>query len=169
MLSKQLSGLENQLDKFRKKINVLRACAPTQAEATVGHIRLTLSLNKTSYGLGENVNITLRLTNEGNETASLTRSSPPLLEFVIYDETSPIYASPPGVLPFVVNLLLNPGESFSMDLTWNQQVRYVYPDYEQVEPGIYCLLGRTTPFASVNVGEQEIEKIETPKIPIEII
>jgi len=165
LLSRQLSDLRNQLNGLRGQIDGLLTNAPTHVEATVDSIRLNLSLDKTSYWLGESVNITLRITNEGNETALLTRSSPPLIGFVIYDESSQIFSGPQVTTPVCVEKSLNPEESFSMNLVWNQRA---HSNYTQVEPGIYFIMGRTAPFTTITVGGQEIEEIETPKIPIEI-
>jgi hypothetical protein len=165
MLSEQLSGLESQLNDLRNQMTALIECVPMQVEATAGPIRLTLSLNKTSYWLGESVNITLRITNGGNETALLARSSPPLLDFVVYDVSSQIFSGPQVVTPVCVEKSLNPEESFSMNLVWNQ---HAHSNYTQVEPGIYFIMGETAPFTTITVGGQEIEEIETPKIPIEL-
>lgn len=165
LLSEQLSDLRNQMNELRGQLDGLLENAPTYVEATVDSIRLNLSLDKTSYWLGESVNITLRVTNEGNETALLARSSPPLIEFVIYDESSRIFSGPQVITPITVEKSLNPKESFSMNLVWNQ---HAHSNYTQVEPGIYFIMGRTAPFTTITVGGQEIEEIETPRIPIEI-
>lgn len=135
---------------------------PVEVETTYGPIKLAMSLDKSKYGLGESVNVTLRLTNIDNKTIMLVFCSPLKVDFRVCDEiyqTIYTYSGTHGTIAIGSSVILESGESFGRTLTWDQQA----------EPGIYFIFGRTGQGSIlIKPYEQEIETVETPKIEIEI-
>jgi len=159
---------------------------PAQVETTVGFVKLTMNLNKTIYRVGELINIALKLTNISNRTIWLNRSSPPVLDFIVYATVynkslplsypptfKPIYAySWEGFIGILVSHCIEPNESLNMTLTWNQLGKYGNGSqaiYEQVAPGFYFITGRTAPDLRIYNGiEEKSAEVETPKVLIAI-
>jgi len=147
---------------------------PAQAETTVDFVKLTMNLDKTIYKIGEPVNMTLILTNIGNKTIFLSRSSPPVLDFVVYNESDQIiYAySWGGFIAVVVSYPIEPGESFIRTFTWHQQEKIAYNPqtiYRQIDPGFYFVAGRIALGAGVYDGEVVVSDVETPRLLIDVI
>lgn len=124
------------------------------AEATQYPLKLTITIEKTTYQLKEPVNITLSLTNIGNEnvTIQFPRDRD---DFIVYDENfikvyreaeNAVYDAavhPPHIM--------KPGETGNFKLTWYQSTgwevvgRVGQPDFKIIhywaEPGVYYIVG----------------------------
>jgi len=155
-----------------KTITYTQTPTPVQEEVVVGSVKLEIHLDKAVYKQKEKINITLTLTNTGNKTIFLSRSSPPVLDFVVYNESDQIiYAySWGGFIAVVVSYPIEPGESFSRTFTWNQQGKLTQAVYQQVDLGTYFIIARTTPGGVLYDEEGKTKQItmETQKIQIEI-
>jgi hypothetical protein len=143
--------------------------------------RLTLTLEKTEYTLGELINTTLTLTNISNQTASFGLSDD-FFDLQVYNGTNSTIYSTINDSPYLyenfhllVNETLNAGQSLSEDLSWNQTSypaawqQLPYPAARQSEgvpvlPGTYYIVGQsgTTPIYGAN------GTIETTPIQITI-
>lgn len=158
------------------------AFAPVEVETTYGPIKLTLRLNKTTYKLGEPVNMIVNITNISNETIVLGFTSPPAVDFWVYNESSAVvykYYLAYGWHTGGVDVVLNPEESFSLPPSWIawDQVEIEKPPrtHRQVQPGTYYIAGRTGPglgylgpLGQYRPGHYQKISIETPKIRIRI-
>lgn len=180
----QLAGLQGQVDSLNETVTGLQEdvarlqeeieAFSTQAEATLGPAKLTLRLDKTIFQLGESVKLSLTITNISNDTITLSFRSPPELDFAVCTESSQIiysFAGTHGFIGILVGMVLKPEESFGQIFSWDQKVlNETDGSSEQVKPGIYFIFGRTGPgLYQIKPCEQEITKIETPKIQIKII
>jgi len=160
-------------------------------------LKLTVALERTEYQLGEPINITLAITNIGNETITYAIShGGNRFDFRVYNETlSNIYQWSWGGL-FAAHwdeITLNPGESLAVGQiggvfhthtgywVWTQicnndkyvpQSLWPASDGIPVAAGKYYLVGQTGPIIELNgnffPGEQRII-IETPPIEITLI
>ena len=146
-------------------------------------LHLTMTLQKTEYSLGEPINITLTITNIGNQTITYTYGAGQWrFDFRVYNGTNnAIYHWSDG-RPFFWELepiTLNPGESLtsgSPPYIW-QQTRNngpdpsppsLSPDATQVDPGTYYIVGQTGPILAVN-GKEISLLIETTPIQVTIV
>jgi parallel beta-helix repeat protein len=107
-------------------------------------LRLTMTLEKTEYVLGEPVNIMLTITNISNQTITFGLYWANDFDFRVYNDiNNPIYQWSDrwiGVAhPAIVRLVtLNPRESLSENLSWQQTNDGGVP----VSPGTYYIIGR---------------------------
>lgn len=96
--------------------------SPVQVEATSDSLKLVLSLNKTDYVLGENVTISLKLINVGNETVNidfLTRSPPNWLRFKVFDQfNNLVYEGSLAAWTAGTIVALHPYGSMNQTLPW---------------------------------------------------
>lgn len=148
---------------------------PPKVETTVGPIKLTMSLDNVTYIVGEPVNVSLMLTNIGNETITITFNSPLHFDFKIlnkFNETIYILSYNVGVIAVLSSITLKTGESFSRTFIWNQEKHPTTPPFtpiQQVEPGTYYVVGQTGHLIKVEPPVIQVPTIiETPKIQIEI-
>ena len=157
-----------------KALTFEEIASPVEEETTYGPIKLTATLDKSVYRLGENVNVTLRITNIDNKTIRLSFATPIKVDFAVYDESLQlIYVDSftYGTIFITSSVALEPEESLVRTLQWGQQ-KIVGGNYSKLEPvnlGTYFISGQTGPgYILVKPYDQEIEKIETPKIQIAI-
>jgi hypothetical protein len=115
-------------------------------------LQLTMALQKTNYGLGEPISITLTLTNISNQTISFWLDfSFSYFEFKVYNGTNSILYSSlnnGGIqLPLAVVYTLNAEESLSANLVWNQTYNNngFSPEGIPVLPGTYYIVGQVGP------------------------
>ncbi len=116
-------------------------------------LQLSMTLQKTNYSLGEPVSILLTITNVSNQTVSFTLGpSGNQFDFHVYNATnSNIYWYTSiwlgGVFPlFLVLETLNPGESLSSSLVWQQTFSHSLESGGiPVSPGTYYIVGRIGP------------------------
>ena len=112
-------------------------------------LKLTLTLEKTEYSLGEPINITLTITNVSNQTTTIGLSAYNDFDFQVYNGThSVIYQYSDrwigvAVPQIVIDETLEAGESLSENLVWNQT--YPIPtggsEGVPVSAGTYYIVG----------------------------
>jgi len=125
------------------------------AQGVYDGLQLTMTLEKTEYTLGEPINITLTLTNIGNQTASFWLDYSNDFDFQVYNgANSTIYShsNPGGYIEAVPDVVwsetLNAGKSLSAEFSWQQTW---YPNVPaQMEgvpvlPGTYYIVGQIGP------------------------
>ena len=153
------------------KINYGERSSPTQAEKIVWPIKLTVSLNRIAFFVGEEVNVTLQLANVSNETITLPFQTPIKFDFMISDEslqTIYVYSYTIGSAAIGSYIKLEPGEALCQTLAWNQKRLDSSYNEEQVGPGTYFVFGKTFYLDYVGRNGQEINEIKAEKIQIEI-
>jgi len=131
-----------------------------EAEATQYPFRLTITLNKTKFSLGETVNITLRLRNIGNETKYLLVGRD-VVSCIVYDEANSTVWNEIYHLVFIAARLskrIDPGEEIVFESYWKQ----TDDSKVKVPPGTYHIVG------ALYCGYYII-KIKTPPITITIV
>jgi len=158
-----------------KTLTAKEVTGPVEAETTYGPIKLTVRLDKNTFRLGENVNVTVTITNISNETILLAYSLPPKIDFAVYNSSSDIifsYSRSGGWAMVEVRLILEPSESNSQMWEWNQVQANYYFESKQVQPGIYYIAGLTVPYylgpKDEYRGDYVWLKVETSKVKIEI-
>ena len=150
-----------------------------QAEATKYPFKLAISLEKTTFKLGEPVNITWTLTNVGEENVVLynSRDDPP--DFLIVDENFIHifrYRSYVGVLQVIYPIArIAPGDEISIKGTWKQ----IYDNQFMTLPSPYYVSGYSWSPRKVPQGTYYVSGIfssatydviiETPVIRITIL
>lgn len=124
-------------------------------------LKLTMTLEKTEYSLGEPINITLTITNISNQTINFTIGSP-LMDFWVYNDTnSDLYRwSSSRVFPMVIGTIpFNAGESLTEHLIWPQTCNDTpFSEGISVSPGTYYI-----------VGQAHWYNLQTPPIQVTIV
>jgi len=142
-------------------------------------IKLSVSLSKNTFKLGEKINLNVTITNISNETILLAYSSPPKVDFTVYDNLSnAIFTFSKSIesIEMQVGLFLGPSESYNKMLEWDQ-LKEEEGEFLPVNSGIYYIAGRTgsglcyvgapESFCQRSQLEERIA-FETPKIEIQI-
>lgn len=120
---------------------------PLQVEAVNYPLKLTMTLNKTEFKLGEPVKITIQLVNIGEENATITfttRPNPNKYWFWrVYDENHQVvfYHEYVTRLPALEEITLDPGEYMQQISTWDQKATN---SGQLVPPGTYYLEAATS-------------------------
>jgi hypothetical protein len=153
--------------------------SPVEVETTYGPVKLTMKLEKTTYKLGEPVNVTLTITNISNETTLLYFTIPCKTNFVILNKSSEtIFEYYWRIWPTTTaEVILDSGESLTQTLTWNQLEIDDFPSFHsrQVQPGTYYIIGQIGPPLTYVGPPEEFDPehgcptIETSKVEINII
>jgi hypothetical protein len=139
-------------------------------------LKLTMTLEKTLYTLGEPINITLTIANISNRTITYAYAALGWrFYFRVYTDTnkSIYHWSVNKAFPWTLDYItLNPGKTLTgyyiWDQTWNDLSVPPYPNSTQVDPGIYYIVGQTGNIVQVN-GKDIGGVIETTPIQITII
>ncbi|HUK84229.1 MAG TPA: BsuPI-related putative proteinase inhibitor [Candidatus Acidoferrum sp.] len=139
--------------------------APTSTGASgeSGALKLTMTTDKTTYSLGEPVNLTLTITNISTQTISFTHSGYDFDFQVTNDTNSQVYRwSNFKAFPDIVTISqLQSGENISANFTWLQTCNFdVSVQDDPVSPGTYNIIGlssqtygiQTTPIQITIVG-----------------
>lgn len=133
---------------FRPK-DIMSGPSWTKAVSEQLGLELTLMLEKSEYSLGEPVNVTLTVTNIGNETLSF-REAPSWWDFLVYNDTNDVlFRWRMGqISPMILREVpLDPGIGLTNKaLVWPQTCNKTVssngiPDFP-VSPGIYYIVGR---------------------------
>jgi len=121
---------------------------PLQAEATKYPFKLTITLEKTAYKLGERVNVTWTLTNIGTENITLYHSVDDFPDFIVYDCTFnhvfqyvSYYFRSADFYPFRP---IAPGKKTGGIVFWKQiydMQAKTGPWGQRVPPGVYYIIG----------------------------
>ena len=120
------------------------------AEATEYPFKLVMTLDRTTYKLGDLVNVTWILINVGEENVTLYYSVDHLLDFVVYDANFiRVYryrSQWGGVLGILPLAPIPPGDRMTLTGSWEQTYDSsgkVRPElwHKKVPPGIYHIAG----------------------------
>lgn len=129
--------------------------------------KLVMGLNKTTYSLGETVNITISLANtsDENRTVSLMAGGDPKsqFDFLIYDQSNDLiyrYSAHRGYYSGGPSVLLTPRQSITATHQWEQND----DDGGVVAPGKYYVVSRTYQIFHL---DQPLF-LETPRLEITI-
>lgn len=117
----------------------------TTATVTENAIELTISIEKTGYRSGENVDVTFLLKNGRNDEVKLIFSDSQIFDLVMHDENLTkvcAWSDDKAFLEVITEIALNPGESHSQLFTWEQK-KYDRGtgEYLPIKPGRYYLEG----------------------------
>lgn len=164
-----------------KTLTLREVNVPVEAETMHGLIKLTLRLDKNTFTLGEEVNLTITITNVSNETATLAYFTPPRTDFAVYDDASEMIffftRDGGGWSGELVRMDLAPSESYGNTWKWSQKKAVgEHYELETVTPGTYYIVGRTGPLLYYLGPKDEfgegappgIVTVETPKVKIQI-
>lgn len=120
-------------------------------EASHYPLKLTMVLNKTTFKVGEPINITFITENIGNETLTMIFSDgSDHFSFIVYDENgSKVYEPQRGYLMVRIPTLVSPGLAGVAQDTWYQQYNPIFRgwdedplfEYKKVPPGKYQIVG----------------------------
>ncbi|MCW3984935.1 MAG: BsuPI-related putative proteinase inhibitor [Candidatus Bathyarchaeota archaeon] len=113
---------------------------PSKAE---DNLLLEMEVSKTLITIGEEIDITLTVTNVGNTTVTKTLPQPPVFN-VCYFTSEGFFSWTDGkVFPqVIVEITLEPGESYTETLHWDlYQFHYADGKFYPPRPGTYDLAG----------------------------
>ena len=134
----------------------------TIASGENGNLELTMTINKTSYSLGEPLNLTLTITNISNQTINYTHTGLDF-DFQVNNGTNNIvykWSNFRAIAQFITIEPLPAGESISANFTWQQTCNFnTQVEGDQVSQGTYNVIGETGPTYN----------IQTIPIPITIL
>jgi len=107
--------------------------------------KLTISLDKTEFNQGENIDVKLVVQNLREENFTFTFSSEYQFDLVVYDENFEVvcaWSDDRGFIKAFTSLSLEPGESHNWVWNWNQMVyEKLTGEYSPINPGTYHLRG----------------------------
>src|SRR5665648_576694 len=108
-------------------------------------LQLTLSLEKTTYILGEPVNLTVTITNISNQTVNFTHTGLDF-DFQVYNDTNNLiyeWSNFRGIAQFITIEPFTAGESMSQNFIWLQTCNFnASVQEDQVSTGTY-FIGRS--------------------------
>lgn len=123
--------------------------------------KFTISLDKTEFNQGENIDVKLVAQNLSEENVNFTFSSGYQIDLVVYNENFEVvcaWSDDRGFIEAFTSLSLGPGESHNWGWNWNQMV-YDRPtgEYSPIVPGTYHLRGiligyMETPFLRITIS-----------------
>ncbi len=159
---------------FRKVISLafvsvlllVMVCSPVMAETVTGvngDLELQMTVENTIIVIGREVDITLTLKNNGNDTIILGFPDAQVFDiFLLFYHIRVNAWSRDKLFPqWTIDVELEPGETYSRTLKWN----FYFWDgktYTAPSPGDYSLVG-------VVVGIQDELRVVTPELPITLI
>jgi hypothetical protein len=118
------------------------------ASGEKGSLELTMTLDKTTYNLGEPVNLTLTITNITNQTINFTHTGLDF-DFQVYNDTNNLvyqWSNFQGIAQFIVIEPLASGQSVSVNFTWTQTCNFnLQVEGDPVSQGTYNIIGLTGP------------------------
>jgi len=118
---------------------------PTSVSIVEDGITLTISLQKTEFRLGENIDVSLTLTNNRYENVTFGFSSSYQYDFIIYDknfEEVCAWSDNKVFAQALTSITLEPGKSRTWIWNWDQTVYDRHTgDYSPINPGPYYLQG----------------------------
>ena len=128
-------------------------------------LELTMTLDKTSYFLGEPVNLTLTLTNVSNQTINYEHTGLDF-DFQVYNGTNnPVYqwSNFQAIPQFIALEPLYAGASISANFTWLQTCNYnAQVQGDLILPGTYYIVGQTGPIYGIQTTPIQLTIIEEP-------
>lgn len=126
-------------------------------------LSMTLDANKTSFRQGEEIKLTLALTNLSNQTKTVTDANGvSIFNFGIYDQSNNwVYMYEIGAYPIInQTIIIPPNSTYNETFTWEQGgLPYVHPSQEPV--GTYYIVG--------NINDNgNIPSLQTSRLNISI-
>lgn len=123
----------------------------------------TLDANKTSFRQGEEIKLTLALTNLSNQTKTITDvNGVSIFNFEVYDQSNNwVYMYEIGAYPIInQTIIIPPNATYNETFTWEQGgIPYVHPSQEPV--GTYYIVG--------NINDNgNIPSLQTSRLNISI-
>jgi hypothetical protein len=132
--------------------------------STPDDLKVTIKTDKMQYRwLFDKIDITLTLTNTGNESANISFPTFQFFDIIVvnHQKTRIVYVWSYGQMfpQMIINATITPGASMIWHYAWNkhQNVHYL-PIFLPVFPGRYQIIGTvmaigiTTPYATTNVS-----------------
>ena len=117
-----------------------------------GNLELTMTLDKTSYSLGEPVNLTLTITNISGQTINYTHTGLDF-DFQVYNGTNNVvyqWSNFRAIPQFIAIEPLPAGESISANFTWLQICNFnAQVQGDPISPGTYYIVGQTGPIYGI--------------------
>jgi hypothetical protein len=142
--------------------SVTISSATSSAIGDNGELQLTLAVEKTTFSLGEPVNLTITLTNISNKTVSFTHTGLDF-NFQVYNDSNNLvyqWSNFMAIPQFVAIEPFPAGESRSQSFTWLQTCNFnISVNGDPVSPGTYSIVGQS----SSTYG------IQTPPVQITIL
>jgi hypothetical protein len=124
-----------------------------------GNLELTMTLDKTSYSLGEPVNLTLTITNISNQTINFKHTGLDF-DFQVYNGTNNVvyqWSNFRAIPQFIAIEPLSPGENISANFTWVQTCNFnAQVQGDPVSPGTYYIVGQTGPTYGIQTTPMQI-------------
>ena len=137
----------------------------TNAYGTNGSLELTLTVEKTSFSIGEPVNLTLTITNTSNQTIDYTHTGLDF-DFQVTNGTNNVvyqWSNFRAIAQFIAIIPISAGESISANFTWRQICNFNtqvqgYP----ISPGTYSIVGETGPTYKIQTTPIQVTITNTP-------
>ena len=130
----------------------------------------TLDANKTSFRQGEEIKLTLALTNLSNQTKTITDvNGVSIFNFEVYDQSNNwVYMYEIGAYPIInQTIIIPPNATYNETFTWEQGgIPYVHPSQEPV--GTYYIVGNINDngnIPSLQTSRLNISNLEMCTIP----
>lgn len=147
--------------------NITTGSLNETAEAIQHPFKLVLKLNKATYSLSENVNITISLTNISNENVKISLlaggDAKSQFDFLIYDQSDDLiyrYSAHRGYYAGGPSVFLAPNQNITASYLWEQND----DDGGVVTEGKYFAVGRTHQIFYLDHSLS----LETPRLEISI-
>jgi hypothetical protein len=124
-----------------------------------GNLELTLALEKTTYKLGEPVNLTLTIANISNQTINFVHTGLDF-DFRVYNGTNNLvyqWSNFKAIAQFIAIVPFHAGESTSANFTWLQTCNFnVSVEGDPVSSGTYNIIGQTGPTYALQTNPIQI-------------
>jgi hypothetical protein len=131
-------------------VNYNKTTASSDVEDNL-QLSMTLNANKTSFQQGEEIKLTLALTNLSNQTKTITDvNGVSIFNFGVYDRNNNwIYSYEIGAYPIInKTIIIPPDANYNETFTWGQGgIPYVHPSQEPV--GTYYITGNINDNGSI--------------------
>jgi hypothetical protein len=118
------------------------------AYGQTGNLQLTMTLQKTTYNLGEPINLTLTFTNVSAQTINFTHTGLDF-DFQIYNGTNNLvyqWSNFKAIAQFITTIPLKAGENVSENFTWTQTYNFNHAiQGTSIPPGSYNIIGLSGP------------------------
>jgi hypothetical protein len=136
---------------------------PTQATGNSQQLQLTLSIEKTSYSLGEPVNLTLTITNISSQTIDFTHTGLDF-DFQVYNDTNNLvyqWSNFRAIAQFITIQPFSPGQSTPQDFTWSQACNFNESvQGKPVSAGTYYIVGLSSRTYGLQTSPIQITIVE---------
>jgi hypothetical protein len=150
-------------------VATINICSPTEPMYYLTNFKLTMTLDKTEYNLGEPINVTLTITNISHQTQDFYYYASSIDFYVytgsnnacqwVFQWTNETFSIP----QYVVDMPFSPGEKLIQSLVWPQTCNQpTGSEGTQVSPGTYYIVGLACSFGNASVETTPIQVIIKP-------